>query len=99
MDAAIHEVNQLLGEVGVQPTTPSAAMATVYKSILSVDRRYKKAYIVRAEAEEVGQGHRGHSLSITWAYGLYRDASSPPCPCVLVNLIGQPLLGRHLVEE
>ena len=52
-----------------------------------------------AGAEEVGQGHRGHSLSITWAYGLYRDASSPPCPCVLVNLIGQPLLGRHLVEE
>ena len=40
MDAAIHEVNQLLGEAGVQPTTPSAAMATVYKSILSVDRRY-----------------------------------------------------------
>ena len=51
------------------------------------------------DLEEVGQGHRGHSLSITWAYGLYRDASSPPCPCVFVNLIAQPLLGRHLGEE
>ena len=37
-------------------------------------------------SEEVGQGRIGHALSITWAYGLYRDASSPPCPCVLVML-------------
>ncbi|XP_064393566.1 ribosome quality control complex subunit TCF25-like [Halichondria panicea] len=42
VDAAIHEVNQMLGQVKVL-SSPAVAMAAVYKSILCVDRRLLNA--------------------------------------------------------